>query len=223
MNILSLARAAIATSVLLAFGVAGCSSGVEKYSDEAAALKAKPGKDYHPVFYPGLPGVPNSKPALWTPVQYKQLQWLFAKGCYDSLMPQLAGTKWKSIGIETGKAVIANAFASMADIAPFSPAGKLVKQYAESGAGAGAPSGANYGNTLHTQAVKGDSGQCMGWMVYFAQLDGQLKGVGIVTDYDSVDGNAVPMPNVPDQTPTPAESKDTAEKAALGPPPVVAH
>lgn len=209
---------------MIPFGgqLAGCASGVEKYDSVQDAEKAKPGKDYKLVFYPGLPGVPDSHPALWTAKQYKQVQYLFAHGCYESLMPQLAGTRWKSIGIETGKSIIANALASPLSVVPFSPGSGLLRKYVESGALSGGPNGANYGNTIHAQAVKGDTGQCMSWMIYFAQQDGQLNGIGVVTDYDSVDGNALPMPGGPEIAPS-DEDVARAKANATRPPPMLGH
>jgi hypothetical protein len=219
---------ALASAALL---LAGCASGFEKYatSDELAAappaaraqmndpIKAPVGVDYMIVRYPGLPDVPGSTPAIWSPRQYRQLQFLWAHGCVDQLKPATAGTKRKSIGKETLGYAAAQGLGLFVGVLPFPGAKPL--QYGGEGLSAGGFNGSKYGDDRHDEAVKYDGGYCMALQVNFAQQeDGQLGKIGIIPNIDAVETNPIAVPKGPDISPDDAEVEHTEAVAKKSPP-----
>ncbi|MBU6323058.1 MAG: hypothetical protein KGI41_01860 [Patescibacteria group bacterium] len=214
------AGAALAAIALSAALLSACATGVNKYETVQDALRAPLGTDFHIVRYPGgLPGVKDSAPANWSPLQYRQLQYLWAYGCVDQLKPQIAGMGPKAIGKEAGVYGAGLSGGTTLGILPFHP-GNLLFKYTLEGLAYGAGDGAAYGYDQHDKAVKYKSGYCMAVQTYFAQArDGALDGIGIIPNIDAVDGNAITPPKGEDVSPTEQESEAVKERAGHPPTP----
>lgn len=179
----------------------GCAGEMEKYSSYEEVKAAQLGGSTLVYHYVGLTDIPGSKPAVWTAKQYGELQELRA-GCWKQIMPQIAGTRWKS-GAKEGAEYMAGQAAGMTlGILPFHPGNFLLKYTAE-GAANGAATGGIYGGDLHRQAVNLDEADCLYQQIYWAQeQDGALIGVGVGVNYDSVNTSNVPVPSGPEANST---------------------
>lgn len=177
-----------------AISAAGCASGVQKYTP-AEALQAPVGKDYLLTHKHGhLYGVKNSKPAIWTRVQYRQLQQLW-HDCVEDLGPQLDGTGAKTLGKESALYALGDGIGSA--LGSLSFPGMNFLRSGGYGAGPGAGNGGAYGIDRHDEAVRYASGQCMALQINWAQDDDALYGIGVIPDTDAVDPNGIPMPSGP--------------------------
>ncbi len=181
-------------ALMATLGLGAC-AGVQAYDSPKDAREAPVGGDYMITQYHGnLPGVPDSKPAVWTALQYRQLQKLWGD-CVEDLGPQLHGTGWKSVAKETTLYAVGDGIGTALGAIFGFPNAKFI-QYLKYGIGAGGGNGAAYGYDRHDSAVRYAGGYCMVLQVYWAQIrDHALGGIGVIPNIDSVDTNRVSVPS----------------------------